>query len=54
MDMKNGIQTDPLKWSRDLIMSIHLGTVFFYLCFILYRVSEWDQTNDINLRGLST
>ena len=44
-----------LKWrALDLIMSIHLGSVSTYLCFILYIVSKQDKTNDIRLCGLST
>ena len=35
-----------------LIMSIHLGRVCTYPCFILYDVSKWEQTNDIRLSGL--
>jgi len=38
----------------DLIISIQLGRVSTYPCFILYTVSKRDQTNDIHLSGLST
>ena len=30
-------------------MSIHLGRVPTCPCFILYTVSEWDQTDDIHI-----
>ena len=35
-------------------MSIYLGRVSTFPCFILYIVSKQDQTNDIHLSGLST
>ena len=34
-------------------MTIHLGRVSTYPCFILYTVSKRDQTNDIHLSRLS-
>ena len=35
-------------------MSIHLGGVTTYRCFIVYILSSCDQTNDIHFSGLST
>jgi len=31
-------------------MTIHLGSVSIYPCFLLYIVSKWDQTNDRFMR----
>ena len=40
--------------SHYAIISIHLRRISTYPCFILYTVSKWDQTNDIDvISGLS-
>jgi len=41
-------------WHWDLIISIHLGRLSTYPCFILCTVSKWDQTYDIHQSRLST
>ena len=49
------IQSNPLKWiALGLIMSIQLGRISTYPCFILYIVSTWEQPDDIHLTWLST
>jgi len=45
-------QTRLSGWHWDLIMSIHLGRLSIYPCFITYVVSKLDQTNDIRLSGI--
>ena len=46
-------QTRLSRWHWDLIMSIHLGRLSIYPCFITYVVSKLDQTNDIRLSGIN-
>ena len=48
------VQSNTLKWiALNLIISIHFGSVPTYPCLILYIVSKWYQTNDVDLSGLS-
>ena len=35
----------------DLIMCVNLS-MFYTLCFILYVLSKWDETNDTHLSGV--
>ena len=48
------IQTRFGGYHWDLIMSIHLGRVSTYPCFIFAIMSKPDQTNDIHLSRLSS